>query len=258
MKPILIIAVSICLMTSYILHAQDAIYKKDKTKIDAKVLEVGNWDIKYKAASNPDGPVYTLPKSDIVIIIYQNGTSDIFSSTEKTSCKKFDSLSVNFCRNFIGIDIGEFTNNAVNMTYEHTFGKKGSFALRLPFSVGVMQRDYYYGYGNQKILSTGLDFLFFPTGQGKVRYYAAPYAEFGMYHYRGIFYYEDYYNPNNPYNFYYTGYRFEGGVKNGILFQPTRHFSVSADLGFGIKNEDGSYNRATPTTRANLLLGYRF
>ena len=78
MKNILALAV---LFSALLAQGQDAIYKKDKTKLDAKVLEVGNWDVKYKSAANPDGPVYTISKSDIVIIIYQNGTSDIFSSS---------------------------------------------------------------------------------------------------------------------------------------------------------------------------------
>ena len=256
MKNILTLAV---LFSALLTQAQDAIYKKDKTKLDAKVLEVGNWDIKYKPAANPDGPVYTMPKSDIVIIIYQNGRSDIFSSSEKSpSCKKFDSLSVNFCHNSIGIDIGEFTNTAMNITYEHTF-KKGNFALRIPFSVGMTPYNYGYGYyGDQKIFSTGLDFLFFPTGQGKVRYYVAPYAEFGMYNFNNGYVLYDGYNNPSYYNYHFSGYRIEGGVKNGILIQPTRHFSISADLGFGIKTDQYYYRGASPCARANLILAYKF
>lgn len=246
------------LACSVSLHAQDAIYKKDKTKLDAKVTEVGNWEVKYKSASNPDGPVYTIPKSDIAIIIYQNGSSDLFTNEKSKRCKKFDSLSTNFCRNFIGVDIGEFTNTAINITYEHTFGKKGNVALRLPFSVGLSSNNYYY-YGHRKIFSTGLDLLFFPTGQGKLRYYVAPYFEWGLYNNSYTFYtYEgNYYNTQ-----YYRsrGFSFAGGVKNGILFQATRHFSVTADLGFGIKSDPGnnSYEYIQPCSRANVILGYRF
>ena len=259
MKHLFTSAIILC---AAVLHAQDAIYKKDKTKIEAKVFEVGNWDVKYKTASNPEGPVYTMSKADIAIIIYQNGTSDIFSSEEKSHHKNSDSLSTNFCRNFIGIDIGEFTNSAINMTYEHTFGKKGMVALRLPFSVSVVRYNYYSNYGYGKILSTGLDFLYFPTGQGKFRYYAAPYGEFGMYNYNYSTF-DSYTNGNYYYSpVYYsrTGYRIAGGVKNGILFMPTKHFSITADIGFGIKSDQGGYyyERAQPYSRANFILGFRF
>ena len=237
------------------LHAQDVIYKKDKTKLEGKVLEVGDWIIKYKTATNPEGPAYTLPKSDIAIILYQNGSSDVFLAEEKQRHKKFDSLSLNFCRNFIGVDIGEFSNTAINMTYEHIFGKRGMFAIRLPFTVGLATGNYY-NY-RQKVFSSGLDLLFFPTGQGKIRYFVAPYFEFGLYesNYSYYIYEGNYYS---PYYYHSRGFQFEGGVKNGIQFQPTKHFSISADLGFGIRGGQDRYAFIQPCSRANLILGYRF
>ena len=38
--------------------AQDLIVKKDGTNVEAKVLEIGEKDIKYKKASHLDGPTY--------------------------------------------------------------------------------------------------------------------------------------------------------------------------------------------------------
>lgn len=240
-----------CLLISVYCFSQDAIYKTDNTKIEGKILEVGSFGIKYKLASNPDGPTYVISKPDVILVTYQNGTHEQFSQQVK-----FDSVSVNFCRNFIGLDILEFVNSSIGITYERTFGKKGMFAVRIPFAVGLNQDSYYNDYPYGKIFSTGVDFLYFPTGQGKVRYYAAPYFEYGMFRYRD-YYYSDFYpqKPNKS-----DGQHYAGGIKNGVLFQPTRHFCISSDFGFGIKKNETSLTDESfePHFKLNIILGYRF
>ncbi|MES2139863.1 MAG: hypothetical protein V4511_09135 [Bacteroidota bacterium] len=241
-------------------YSQDVIYKTDNTKLEGKVLEVGISEIRYKLASNPDGPTYIISKSDLVLITYQNGSHQLFSSENKSSQSKFDSLSLNFCRNFIGLDIAEFASASIGITFERTFGKKGMFALRVPFSVGLNKNPNYYGggYPYGKIFSTGIDFIYFPTGQGKVRYYAAPYFEYGMFRYSDRNYsLVDYsYQPVNKFD----GQHYAGGVKNGVLFQPTRHFCISGDFGFGIKKDETSHSEESIDThfKLNVLIGYRF
>ena len=58
--------------------AQDVIVTKDSKRINAKVTEVNVDNIKYKQFENQDGPVYTLLKSDILTILYQNGQVESF------------------------------------------------------------------------------------------------------------------------------------------------------------------------------------
>jgi hypothetical protein len=60
--------------------AQDVIVTRDSKKINAKVTEVNITDIKYKNFDNPDGPTYTLLKSDIASILYQNGSVETFEA----------------------------------------------------------------------------------------------------------------------------------------------------------------------------------
>lgn len=60
-------------------YAQDTIVQKNGTSIPARVLEIDKSDVKYKKFENPDGPSYIIPKSDISIIRYQNGSVDTFS-----------------------------------------------------------------------------------------------------------------------------------------------------------------------------------
>ena len=65
------------------LDAQDIITKKDGTDITAKILEVNINDIKYKRYSNLNGPTYTIAKSEILIVRYENGENDVFEDVEQ-------------------------------------------------------------------------------------------------------------------------------------------------------------------------------
>jgi len=85
MKSILFGAKSWACMLCFILMAAiasaqapraDKIYKTDNTSIDAKVLEITPTEIKYKKANNPDGPTYTIPRSEVTVIVYANGESE--------------------------------------------------------------------------------------------------------------------------------------------------------------------------------------
>lgn len=67
---------------NHIGYTQDIITKKDGSDIKAKVYEVTQTDIKYKRFESPDGPLYTMSKSDILIIRYKDGTKDIFAEKE--------------------------------------------------------------------------------------------------------------------------------------------------------------------------------
>jgi hypothetical protein len=64
--------------------AQDVIVTKDAKKINAKVTEVKIDNIKYKNFDNQDGPTYTLLKSAVSSILYQNGTVETFGE-DKTA-----------------------------------------------------------------------------------------------------------------------------------------------------------------------------
>ena len=63
--------------------AQDVIVKKDGNTILSKVLEVNTSDIKYKKFSNQNGPTYTINKSEIMSINYENGEKDDFSINQE-------------------------------------------------------------------------------------------------------------------------------------------------------------------------------
>ncbi len=74
------------------LYAQDVIVKKDGSTILCKTIEVTSDVIKYKKASNLDGPTYSINISEIISVNYENGEKDQFNlipskdeaSTQKT------------------------------------------------------------------------------------------------------------------------------------------------------------------------------
>jgi hypothetical protein len=66
-------------------YSQDVINGTNGEKIKAKVLEINSSEIKYKRFDNPDGPTYTILKSEVQSIQYPNGASDVFSKQENSN-----------------------------------------------------------------------------------------------------------------------------------------------------------------------------
>lgn len=58
--------------------ANDIIVLRNGDFINGKVIEVASNQIKYKKATNPDGPLYTLEKNEVLSIKYENGDVDKF------------------------------------------------------------------------------------------------------------------------------------------------------------------------------------
>ena len=68
--------------------AQDVIRTKDGRTIEARITEIGTSTISYKRYSNPNGPSFTLPISQIQSIEYENGERDIFANASQVYTKK--------------------------------------------------------------------------------------------------------------------------------------------------------------------------
>ena len=91
MKKLFILLVLLCAGFSAAL-AQDLITTKSGEDVKAKVLEVGVSAVKYVKSSNPDGPVYTLPCEDILMIRYANGEKDVFVEKYEPRPDVYDNL----------------------------------------------------------------------------------------------------------------------------------------------------------------------
>lgn len=85
MKYILLFILFVC--SSNIIKAQDTLSTRYGETILVKVIEVGTSEVKYKKLDNLNGPVFSMLKSDLLMIKYENGTSEKFSKEEKTIIK---------------------------------------------------------------------------------------------------------------------------------------------------------------------------
>jgi hypothetical protein len=70
----------LCALSGFAMQAQDTLYTVSGQKISAKVIEINKTEIKYKKASNPDGPVYVVDKTDVALIEYQNGSKELYGT----------------------------------------------------------------------------------------------------------------------------------------------------------------------------------
>jgi len=82
MKKIILILIGIVFINA--LYAQDVIFKKNGDEIYAKIQEVGISDVKYKKFDNQEGPLYTILKSEIFMIKFENGTKEVFNAESRT------------------------------------------------------------------------------------------------------------------------------------------------------------------------------
>ena len=91
-KTFLLFAVfCVCVVNAF---AQDVITLKNGDDIQALVQEIGESDVKYKKFDNPNGPNYTLKKSEIFMIRYANGSKDVFNKvTDNPPPIKDDNVS---------------------------------------------------------------------------------------------------------------------------------------------------------------------
>lgn len=80
MKKLLIIIISLHFFN--VINAQDIIIQTNGDEIKAKVLEISDVIIKYHKYENLTGPVYSINKSEVFMIKYENGTKDVFGKNE--------------------------------------------------------------------------------------------------------------------------------------------------------------------------------
>lgn len=69
------------LSISGMVMAQDVIVKADQSTVLSKVLEITSTEIKYKKWNNLEGPTYSIVRSEVLSINYENGEVEDFSNT---------------------------------------------------------------------------------------------------------------------------------------------------------------------------------
>ena len=75
------IAILFILCLSFIVKGQDNIILKNGDEIKSKVLEISPIELKYKKW-NQESPIYSILKKDVFMILYENGTKEVFETQE--------------------------------------------------------------------------------------------------------------------------------------------------------------------------------
>ncbi len=84
MKRIVYFILTLGLFTTSI-YSQDVITKKTGEDIISKISEITQTEIKYKKFDNLQGPTFSILKSEVLMVRYENGTKDIFSEATNQS-----------------------------------------------------------------------------------------------------------------------------------------------------------------------------
>jgi len=125
-----------CLLTATFAYAQDNIVLRNGEEIPAKVLEVNQTNLKYRKSANPEGPIYTAPLRDVLLINYANGSKDSFGAnsgpllTKPTPMFKTDGASVSTNLTHTGIDGLRYKGGLFSRFYTTSGQRLGSSEVK--------------------------------------------------------------------------------------------------------------------------------
>ncbi len=130
MRKIFFLSVFISLL-SIAANSQDKIYRNNGKVIEAKVVEIGASEVKYKEFNNPDGPVYVLETDKIKKIVYENGKVETFTDNikdaERYDGQKDMAIKVNFLSALYGYtEISFEKSTGVGKGFEVSLGIIGA------------------------------------------------------------------------------------------------------------------------------------
>ena len=69
----------VCCLIGASSAAQDIILKRNAEQIEAIVKEITDTDVKYRKFTNTEGVTYSIRRSEVFSITYENGTMDLFA-----------------------------------------------------------------------------------------------------------------------------------------------------------------------------------
>lgn len=226
--------------------AQDVIVRTDESKLDAKIIEITPSTIKYKKYNSADDREYKVSKNDVLEVRYENGEVEKFGEQKYTS----SDYRTDFGRHFISYNALATLFSNLSVSYEYFFST-GHFSVKAPISIGFGRIDpeaevgsSIFEIGLNKRFSIGVDFNFYPSGQGRFRYFLGTGMEYGQFNYYRIY---NTYN-SNPFPVYYTQEKTERvgdyiaiPFKNGLLIQPTKNFNIQLTTGIGLGRNFADY-----------------
>lgn len=264
MKKIITLSLLFCFGFLITSSAQDIIYKKDGSREESKIIMVGDKEIQYKKFNNPEGPVYTIAKSQILMITYENGEFEMLVSKDDEAKMAKQDLSTNFAKNLLGYHLFDVVYGDFTLSYERILSS-GTVGIVIPVGFGYAYNTDYYNSSNEwvkNLIYSGIGINFYPTGQGKWRYFLGPNVRigYGKQSY-WMSYWDEYGNYIGDEEAISEGIYTKFYVDNGIMFTPVRNLSISSVVGVGVRyfpEAQEHYNAVLPTFHFSMNLNYRF
>ena len=113
MKRIITLAFALFCLLSAFAADFDIIIKTNSEKIEALIQEVSDTEIKYKKASNPNGPLFVVKLDEVATILYANGDVQAIESTTNQPAPAVQQQS-NYGYNFNMISSGQMIRTGSN------------------------------------------------------------------------------------------------------------------------------------------------
>ncbi len=255
--------------------AQDKLYKKDNTKLEVKIIEINQTEVKYKLFTYQDGPTIIVAKSDVALIEYQNGVHEVITTApeqqpinvsqnpkdkkskaeqEKAKNEAFQALTST--KNLISLNAMEPLNGCFGFSYLREFAHNNA-NIYIPVTVGfsspTLNQAFDLSFNNingnyisnykftRKTIEVGLGVNFQTSGKHAVTHFIGPYI--GMAQYIGTFNENIYYNPpigsatqTIEHGFVLNKYYFM--LNNGVLFRVTKNFNIMMNVAIGVKTSE--------------------
>ncbi len=124
----------ILLLATFSVKAEDVIHYTNGKTLSAKVVEVGPDYVKYRKASNLNGPIYSESTKQISRIDYENGTNDIWNHGPNVYDLNNSKFDIQF-----GISADSYTGMP---QLEVNFGYSPSRHFRVGLGLGITDKDF--------------------------------------------------------------------------------------------------------------------
>lgn len=278
------------------IYGQDQLFKKDNSKINVKVLEISETEIKYKQFNYLDGPTYIVAKKDVAMIIYQNGSHEVFNNKAEVAVlnkdnstetqKKFEEVQLAkfndlvSTKNLVSLNILEPMNGTFSLNYLREIANN-LFHVYIPIGVGFTQpyysqmmvpANYSFGGSNtsnyvnnykfiRKSIEAGIGLHFQTSGKRAVTHFIGPYV--GISQFNGTynvtnFHYDPYTNINQhaSYETAFVLNRYQILLDNGFLFRATKNFNIILIAGIGYRVDDYIANNPSKYTGNSINYNY--
>jgi len=256
------------------MQSQDILYTISGDKILSKVTEVNPTDIKYKDFSNLEGPVYVISKTDVVLIRFSDGSTQIINADAPAFSPKSKEKAVTapekkplnlyyLNKNMISINAMALANGDVTLLYDKEFFESklcltllGGYNFNS--NMGILNLPVVDSWPNsKKKYDAGLGINFMPRNTRRVQYFVGLMAKYMTYDYEQAVFV----NGQSVIS-RHDGAQLSFMVTNGWLFRvtPQLNFKFFGSVGASYYNPvlADELSHYLPKVYLGYCFGYRF